>query len=287
MRFRSDWLRRVLTVPYLPILGPVHPDLVDATLLDEVLAATLAGFVLPFDKASRWTSRPQVIPLVDEIVHEPDHTIIPVLAQRSGGVVTLYYYGTAHDLPQLRTIARRVCRTHGAADGNVVVLDLMRPAAEGQTTRILLKDFASGHLAPQATSQVTELHDDDLPAFHQLAALLADHGFGHLARRITSGTPLGPVLVAREGAQLVGAIGPLTLLRDRRGATMLLPQYFGVLHRYQGRGHGRALWRAATAWGHQRGAAYQLLQTQPGQASDRLFLAEGLHTLGFATKVAA
>ncbi len=35
------------------------------------------------------------------------------------------------------------------------------------------------------------------------------------------------------------------------------------------------------AWGHQRGAAYQLLQTETGGASERICLSEGLRTLGF------
>jgi hypothetical protein len=34
-------------------------------------------------------------------------------------------------------------------------------------------------------------------------------------------------------------------------------------------------------WGAANGAAYQLLQTQIGGASERLCLAEGLDTLGF------
>lgn len=43
------------------------------------------------------------------------------------------------------------------------------------------------------------------------------------------------------------------------------------------------LWRAATHWGQVNGAAYQLLQTEIGGASDRLCRAEGLTSLGFTT----
>jgi GNAT superfamily N-acetyltransferase len=74
---------------------------------------------------------------------------------------------------------------------------------------------------------------------------------------------------------------------DRRGHPVLLPQYFGVLPGHRGHGHGRALWRAATAWAEEHRAAYQLLQTETGQASDRLFLSEGLTCLGFACAVTA
>ncbi len=88
-------------------------------------------------------------------------------------------------------------------------------------------------------------------------------------------------------ASVVGAIGPLTIMRDRRGERMLLPQYFGVLPEHRGQGHGRALWCAAADWGRRRRAAYQLLQTRAGYASDRLFLSEGLRSLGFAASVTA
>lgn len=37
-------------------------------------------------------------------------------------------------------------------------------------------------------------------------------------------------------------------------------------------------------WGHQRGAAYQLLQTEVGGASDRLCAAQSLTSLGFVNQ---
>jgi hypothetical protein len=42
-----------------------------------------------------------------------------------------------------------------------------------------------------------------------------------------------------------------------------------------------------TVWAQQHRAAYQLLQTETGQASDRLFVSEGLTSLGFACSVSA
>lgn len=73
-------------------------------------------------------------------------------------------------------------------------------------------------------------------------------------------------------------------MADASGAARLLPQYFGVLPQYRGCGYGRALWRAAMRWGHQHGAAYQLLQTEVGGASDRLCAAEELTPLGFVNQ---
>ncbi|MFI7679517.1 GNAT family N-acetyltransferase [Actinophytocola sp. NPDC049390] len=286
MRFRADWLREVLTVPYVPILGPVHPDLADAILFDEVLTAALEGVVLPYDKHSRWHRQRPEVPLVDEIVHQPKHTIIPVLSRRGAGTIKLFFYGAHSDLPELQKIVRVSCRVHKAAHGQVVVFDQQPAVREGRVTRLLLKEFQAPSPRPGA-SPISELRPDQLTEFLVLADRLAEHGFGFLGQRLADGRVTGPVLVAWDEDQMVGAIGPLDTLRDRQGTRMLLPQYFGVLPEHHGHGHGRALWRAAADWGHRHGAAYQLLQTQLGQASDQLFLSEGLHTLGFATTVHA
>jgi len=90
MRLRADWLRRVLTVPYVPTLGPVHPDALTADLFDEIIAASRTGDALPFDRDRRWSPRKRDIVLVDEIVHRPTHTIIPTLSRRGTGIVKTY-----------------------------------------------------------------------------------------------------------------------------------------------------------------------------------------------------
>jgi GNAT superfamily N-acetyltransferase len=74
---------------------------------------------------------------------------------------------------------------------------------------------------------------------------------------------------------------------DAIGRPQLMPQYFGVLPEHRGRGLGRALWRSAMRWGHDHGAAYQLLQTEVGGASDTLCRTEGLQSLGFVVPLPA
>jgi GNAT superfamily N-acetyltransferase len=58
---------------------------------------------------------------------------------------------------------------------------------------------------------------------------------------------------------------------------------FWHLPEYRGLSLGRLLWRAAMHWGQQHHAAYQLLQTQVGGASDRLWRSEGLTDLGLVS----
>ncbi|MGW5258609.1 hypothetical protein ACWERW_37915 [Streptomyces sp. NPDC004012] len=116
--------------------------------------------------------------------------------------------------------------------------------------------------------------------FAAFADRLTSDGFAFLHSQMQTGS-VGPVLAATDGARVVGAIGPMETMPDSAGTTRLLPQYFGVLPEH--RSHGRALWRAAMAWGATHGADYQLLQTEIGGASDRLCQAEGLRSLGFVS----
>lgn len=293
MRLRADWISRVLTVPYVPVLGPAHPDqLTPEMFIDvftEVLAASRAGTALPFDKDRRWSPDKADRVLVDEVTHRPDHTIIPVLTPRCAGTVKTFYYGPSPDLDALRTTTRRCCTTYRAARGRVICFNTNPPTATDRT-RVLLKEFGQAATAAPAGPVVTELDncDADLAAtFPAFAQSMAEHGFDFLSKRRAAGHVDGPILVTHTDGRVVGAIGPLTIMHDRYDRRMLLPQYFGVLPEQRGNGHGRALWRAVERWSIRHHADYQLLQTRAGGPSDRLFLAEGLRPLGYTATVSA
>lgn len=295
MRLRADWLNRVLNVPYVPILGPAHPDQFTAEMFTDVVAdiltASRTGTALPFDKDRRWSPRKTDTVLVDEIVHRPDHTIIPTVSRRGGGTIKTFYYGQAPNLDDLRAATRRCCATYGAANGRVVWFDTAE-AADVNRTRVLLKEFTHDAQPdePPGGPIVGGLDDYEpeiAATFSVFAHAMADHGFDYLHQRRTAGHHDGPVLVSQDNGAIVGAIGPLTIMPDRTGARMLLPQYFGVLPGHRGAGHGRALWRAVQRWGLRHHADYQLLQARVGAASEHLFLSEGLRSLGFAPTVAA
>ncbi|WP_405826344.1 GNAT family N-acetyltransferase [Streptomyces sp. NBC_01390] len=89
-------------------------------------------------------------------------------------------------------------------------------------------------------------------------------------------------LTAVLSGRVAGAIGPMEIRPDAIGTPQLMPQYFGVVQEHRGKGLGRLLWRAAMHWAQTHGAAYQLLQTEVGGSSDRLFRSEGLTSLGFS-----
>ena len=142
MRLRADWLNRVLAVPYVPILGPAHPDQFTAEMFTDVFAdiltASRTGTALPFDKDRRWSPRKTDTVLVDEIVHRPDHTIIPTPSRRGSGTVKTFYDGHTPDLDNLRAATRRCCATYSAVNGRVVWFDTAE-TVDVECTRVLLK----------------------------------------------------------------------------------------------------------------------------------------------------
>jgi len=70
-------------------------------------------------------------------------------------------------------------------------------------------------------------------------------------------------------------------MTDATGQRTVPPQYFAVHPGYRRKGHGRALWHAAIAWGRQHQAAYKILQARTGTAAEQFYLSEGLSTLGY------
>ncbi|MFI0717749.1 GNAT family N-acetyltransferase [Streptomyces sp. NPDC021224] len=275
MELSWDLLRPVMTVPYVPTLGPLHPDAVSCDVLAAVARVAATGAFLAHDKDRRWSDRKDERLLVAEVRQDVRRSLLPTLTGH--GVLRVHLYGGAEHLPEAREAAAELAAVHDAATVRVVRFQAEAdPVAAA--TRVQLRTF--DRPAPPVTGIE---HLDALPGpvratFGDFAEKLADEGFAFLRSRIHR---VGPVLTAVRDGRVVGAIGPMETLPDPIGRTRLLPQYFGVLPGHRGLGLGRRLWRAAMHWGCAHGADYQLLQTTAGGASDRLCQSEGLADLGF------
>lgn len=287
MGLRREWLQPLITAPYAPTLGPAHPAAVTPGLFDEVIVIAGTGRFLPHDKDRRWADRKDEQVLTGAIACEPGLVLIPALSTRRTSCVKVHVYSQEPRgaLSRAAGLGRRLCQEHDAGTGRLVWF--LPPGSDpdpvAACTRIQMRTFFPGHPAPAPVPDVVPLDEVTGPAratFGVLAEKLADDGFAFLDARIREHGGMGPVLTCQRNGVIAGAIGPMEIMPDSRGAARLLPQYFGVLPGYRGFGLGRCLWRAAMRWGQQHQAAYQVLQTEVGGASDRLCRSEGLTDLG-------
>ncbi|MEU6547016.1 GNAT family N-acetyltransferase [Streptomyces sp. NPDC046859] len=203
---------------------------------------------------------------------------------RGSGTLTVYTYGPSAE--EATGLAAKLAAGHHTSTARVVTFHAPHetPPAHTATTRVQMKAFARPRPedAPGPVRPVTDLPQPVRETFAAFADRLTGDGFAFLHTQMKAGA-VGPVLAVTDAGRVVGAIGPMETMTDSAGAMRLLPQYFGVLPEHRGHGYGRALWRAAMAWGAAHGADYQLLQTELGGASDPLCQTEGLHTLGFVS----
>ncbi|MGW2249915.1 GNAT family N-acetyltransferase [Kitasatospora sp. NPDC001660] len=275
MDLRWDLLHPVMRVPYLPTLGPLHPDAVSPGLLTDVLAVAGTGEFLPHDKDRRWSDRKDERILIGDVHQDRNRTLIPTLTAR--GIFRVHLYGRPEHRPEAEELAAKLTDAHDAVKARVVWFqDVADPVAA--STRVQLRTFDQDASAVEGIEALGEQPEAIRATFAEFAEKLAGEGFVFLHSRIDS---VGPVLVAVQDERVAGAIGPMATMADPIGKQRLLPQYFGVLPEYRGHGLGRLLWRAAMHWGKSHGADYQLLQTAAGGASDRLCQSEGLADLGF------
>jgi GNAT superfamily N-acetyltransferase len=288
MAIQRDWLQPLITAPYIPTLGPVHPQAITPGLFTDVIEVAGTGRLLPYDKDRRWANRKDEQVLPEAIIHEPGLVMIPTLRTGRVPCIRVYIYSRQPDgaLSWAAELGRGLCERHGAAKGRLswFLPPGSDPDPVAACTRIQMRTFSSAQpdAGPEAPAGVVPL--EKVPkatrmTFSAFAQKLAADGFAFLETRIRDGGT-GPVLTVQRDGVIAGAIGPMEVMPDSRGAAQLLPQYFGVLPEYRGHGLGRCLWRSAMHWGQRYRAAYQLLQTQVGGASDRLCQSEGLPDLG-------
>ncbi|MEV7894678.1 GNAT family N-acetyltransferase [Streptomyces cyaneofuscatus] len=283
MFFRWDWLQPQLTAPIVPTLGPIHPDALTVGIFEDILRAAETGDFLPYDKNRRWGGEKDEKVLREDVVHQPEHTLIPTLIPRGRGTVKVFAYGLPDSVTdEAAELAAKLAARHDVVNARVV-RPLGPKTAHPHGTRIQLKDFtASPCPAPDGpVRRVTDWPTAVQETFAPFAKVMAAEGLAFLHARMQVGR-CGPVLAAAVADRVVGAIGPMEIRPDAIRRPQLMPQYFAVLPHARGQGLGKLLWRAAMLWGQSHGAAYQLLQTEVGGPSDELCLSEGLISLGFS-----
>lgn len=290
MEVRWEWLQPLITAPYVPTLGPVHPSVVTPGLFADVLAIAGTGRFLPYDKDRRWADSKDSQVLAGHIIQEPGLVLIPTL--HAGGVpsvkVHVYRRDPQRSLARAADLANTLGQQYGVS--NTQVVWFVPPGREPDTAagcvRIQMQTFNPGPVtAPEpGVVPLDELTEPVGRTFGAFAEQFEEGGFAFLDTLLRANRVAGPVLTCEREGRIVGAIGPMEIMPDRNGAARLLPQYFGVVAEYRRLGLGRRLWRAAVQWGKSHHASYQLLQTPVGGASDTLCRSEGLTDIGLVCK---
>ncbi|MFI1189170.1 GNAT family N-acetyltransferase [Streptomyces californicus] len=283
MFFHWGWIRPQLAAPIVPTLGPIHPDALTVGVFEDTLRAADTGGFLPYDKDRRWGGQKDEKVLREDVVHQPEHTLIPTLTRRGRGTVKVFAYGLRDSvLEEASELATKLAAGYDVA-GARVVHPLGPRTTHPRGTRIQLKDFTADSCpAPDGPVRpITAWPTAVQETFAPFAEAMAGDGLSFLHAQMQAGR-CGPVLAAAIEDRIVGAIGPMEIQPDAIGRPQLMPQYFAVLPEARGQGLGRVLWRAAMHWGQSHDADYQLLQTEIGSPSDRLCRSDGLTTLGFS-----
>lgn len=278
----AEWLSRTITVPYLPTLGPVHPDTDLAALLNAVHTVE-PGVFLPYDKMRRWypAKDEHVLPELTE--HTERHTRVITINRRGAGSLRLHHYASeAPSLVEARETAGKLAAGHGTATATVIWTQQHPPRPPATATRVWLAPTAEHTATPSVEIVELEACPQRIrDTFTQFALSCGDAGMTAFEQRVVAaGCPIGPILTAIARDRVIGAIGPMETQLDPHQRTQLLPQYFAVLPEHRRAGAGRALWQAAQRWGRAAGAAYQLLQTTAGSPADQLYRSTGCHNLG-------
>lgn len=131
MFFRWDWLRPQLTAPIVPTLGPVHPDALTVGMFEDILRAADTGHFLPYDKDRRWGGDKDEKIVRSDVVHQPEHTLVPTLTRRGRGTVKVFAYGLRDSVvAEAAELATKLAAAHEvAAPGSC------GPSAPGPRTR--------------------------------------------------------------------------------------------------------------------------------------------------------
>jgi hypothetical protein len=198
-----------MTAPYVPTLGPVHPQAVTPGLFADVIEIAGTGRFLSHDKDRRWAGRKDEQVLTAAITHEPGLVLVPALSTRRTSCVKVHVYSRdpRGALSRAAELGRRLCEQYNAAKGRLVWF--LPPGSEpdpvAACTRIQMRTFGHGDQLPGPVPGVVPLDEVTGPArasFSVFAEKLAAEGFAFLDARIREHGGTGPVLTCPSSSSL-------------------------------------------------------------------------------------
>ena len=275
-------------VCYLPVLGPVYfnGQSVDKILYDILNNAVSENF-LAFDKNKRWYNSKQEKIIVSEITYGDDWLCVPTL-NSTGNQLRIYYFSNkALDVAMLSKIADSYEKYKQKKWMNhCSVLSFIRPSVKTDIKHhniylkiINEKDQLSAE--PKEIFYYNELDEKTKATFVLLGKEPDMDGFSFLNEQLAKngGFQSSVVCLVCDNV-IIGAIGPLDVLKDGFDTPWLLPPYFGVKEKFRGKDCGERLWDKAMNYAFVQGAKYTLVQNSPNSLAAQFYENQGLEKAG-------
>ena len=141
----------------------------------------------------------------------------------------------------------------------------IRDRIRHETHNIYMYDF-SGKKAVRKSKNVALLSAIDESIIETLDLLGGEAelgGFRFLFREfIRKNQFLDQIICFFYNGKILGAVGPITILKDPYGVEFMPPPYFGVCAKFRRSGIGNIIWMQAMRIGADMGAKYILLQAR-------------------------
>jgi len=144
----------LINVPYLPVLGPVHPSEINAELLDAIYESSRHDTLLEYDKANRWANHPAERIYNDGITHHERGMTIKAHTVRGD---RYYLYG---DTPLV------------TAPGTVITVSKkFKNLSENESCTVVFMDEYTAMNKQSATKNIRFAHELDSEMIEQLSEL--------------------------------------------------------------------------------------------------------------------
>jgi len=273
---------------YIPVLGPVYTSGKSIKkLLFDVLKNSETDKFLSYDKNKRWLQKRGEKIILSSIVYNNKEMYLPV---KDGFRNILKIFRYSNDSPDNITIAtaKKICRklktTQEINGARFYFFKEPKINMDFVCHNIYFKKISSNDNfleLPKEINNYNRLSNKIRLTFSRLEKEPGLESFSFLWKEfLNKNKVVNPIFCAVSKNKIIGAIGPIDVLKDVRGKLFLLPPYFGVIKKMRERGIGEKLWKTAMKSACKIGAQYVLVQNIPDSSADWFYKKQGLSVAG-------
>jgi GNAT superfamily N-acetyltransferase len=272
----------------LPVLGPVYSTGKPIKkILFDVLNNAETDTFLDYDKNKRWHKAPQEQIITNEIKYNADWLCIPTLSATTRHL-KLYFYSKKRLDEQILTQITAAYTNYQQTNQikHCSLLFFIAPTLQNISARynIYLKTISEKDRLNRLPDEIyfyNQLPEGSKSTFELLGKEPDMDGFAFLSEQIRANNALTQKIICLvRDSGVIGAIGPLDIIKDSWNTKWLLPSYFGVKEKFRGKDCGARLWQAAISYAFAAGARYTLVQNAPDSAAAQFYEGQGLTNAG-------